>query len=216
MTLGNWHNRAIAARRSRVSCWAFASFSFVSPVCLQSNSAVRRGEIAMSKGRLRGRRLAIAGIVFGVFGCLFTIALFLPAVRSAREAARRAQCTNNLKQIGLALFNYEDIQGRLPAAAIADKDGRPLLSWRVAILPYLECSSLYSKFHLDEPWDSPSNLALLESMPLVYACPSDKARKPGMTGYLCRRRPWDSLPAEAQARASRGHYRRNAHHDRRR
>jgi prepilin-type processing-associated H-X9-DG protein len=179
--------------QSRYSGKAIASFLVGTCfffVCLTGAPAIEFGrqalrDIAMSKGRLRGRRLAIAGIVFGVIGCLFTIALFMPAVRSAREAARRTQCTNNLKQIGLALHTYHENEGRLPAAAITDKNGRPLLSWRVAILPYLEASSLYSKFRLDEPWDSPHNLALLEPMPLVYACPSDKERKPGMSDYLC-------------------------------
>ncbi len=140
-------------------------------------------DIKKSGGRLRGRKMAIAGIGLGLFGCLFTIALLLPLYRSAGAAAWCAQCTNNLKQIGLAIQIYEQANACLPPAAIVGKDGRPLLSWRVAILPYMEISSLYAKFHLDEPWDSPHNLALLESMPLVYACPADKTLKPGMTGY---------------------------------
>jgi prepilin-type processing-associated H-X9-DG protein len=107
----------------------------------------------------------------------------MPATRSAREAARRSQCVNNLKQIGLAMLNYESSNGCLPPAAITDTKGSPLLSWRVAILPYLECSPLYSNFHLDEPWDSPHNLSLLEPVPNVYACPSDRTLKPGMTNY---------------------------------
>ena len=141
------------------------------------------GEIERSGGRLKGKGMAVAGIVLGVIGCLLTVALFLPAFRSAREAARRAQCTNNLKQIGLAFHNYQEANGSLPPAAITDRNGKPLLCWRVAILPYLESSPLYSRFHLDEPWDSPHNLALLDPMPMVYACPSDRNRKPGMTGY---------------------------------
>ena len=64
------------------------------------------------------------------------VALLLPAVQSAREAARRAQCVNNLKQIALAMLNYESANGAFPKPAITDKDGKPLLSWRVAILPY--------------------------------------------------------------------------------
>jgi hypothetical protein len=127
--------------------------------------------------------VAIAGIVLGVIGCLCTVALILPAFRSADGAARRAQCVNNLKQIALAMHNYHDINGHLPPAAITDRDGKPLLSWRVAILPYLEASPLYSRFHLDEPWDSPHNLALLDAMPLTYACPGDSTLKSGMTGY---------------------------------
>jgi prepilin-type processing-associated H-X9-DG protein len=156
--------------------------------CLSGVPAILLGrqalsDIGLSGGRLRGRGMAIGGIIFGVIGCLATIAFFMPAVRSAREAARRAQCTNNLKQIGLAMHNYHEANARLPTAAITDKNGRPLLSWRVAILPYLESRDLYAQFHLDEPWDSPHNLSLLEAMPQVYACPSDNTLKPGMTGY---------------------------------
>ena len=90
---------------------------------------------------------------------------------------------NNLKQIGLAISEYHEAYGCLPAAAITDKNGKPLLSWRVATLPFLEASNLYPKFHLDEPWDSPHNLQLVEKMPYCYVCPSDKNRVPGMTGY---------------------------------
>src|SRR5262249_8990049 len=53
----------------------------------------------------------------------------------------------------------------------------------VAILPYFDPSTLYSKFRLDEPWDSPNNLAQLDQMPFIYGCPSDPTRKPGTTGY---------------------------------
>ena len=110
------------------------------------------------------------------------IALLLPAVQAAREAARRSQCVNNLKQIALAMHNYHSAFNTFPAAAIAGKDGKPLLSWRVAILPYIEQDALYHQFHLDEPWDSPNNKPLIEQMPKIYACPSDNP-EPGMTHY---------------------------------
>jgi prepilin-type processing-associated H-X9-DG protein len=158
----------------------FACLSGI-PAIFLGRQALR--DIRQSRGHLKGRRLAIAGIVFGLIGCLFTAALILPAIRSAGDAARRAQCTNNLKQIGLAIQNYNEAYGCLPPAAITDRAAKPLLSWRVAVLPFLEASPLFSRFHLDEPWDSPHNLSLLEPMPLVYACPSDRTRKPGTTGY---------------------------------
>ncbi len=82
------------------------------------------------------------------------------------------------------LAQYETLNGTLPPAAITDKGGKPLLSWRVAILPYVERNDLYLRFHLDEPWDSPHNLGLLEAMPILYACPSDRTLARGMTGYL--------------------------------
>lgn len=121
----------------------------------------------------------------GVLGGLVLFAAVVPVVRSARESARRGQCTNNLKQIGLALQGYHDAFGCFPPAAIVDRQGRPMLSWRVAILPYLGSAQQqqYSKFRLDEPWDSPHNLALVNDCPDVYACPSDPDMKPGMTGY---------------------------------
>ncbi len=93
-----------------------------------------------------------------------------------REA--REQSMNNLRFIGLAMHNYLQRHGRaFPPAAIR-KDGKPLLSWRVAILPYLEQEALYNKFHLDEPWDSPHNKPLLDEMPEVYA-PLSNAGKLG-------------------------------------
>jgi prepilin-type processing-associated H-X9-DG protein len=111
------------------------------------------------------------------------VALLLPAVQSAREAARRAQCVNNLKQIGLAMHNYLSANNTFPKPAITDKDGKPLLSWRVAILPYLEQQELYNKFHLDEPWDSPHNKALINEIPPTYVCPSRANVEPGTTTY---------------------------------
>ena len=111
-----------------------------------------------------------------------TIALLLPAVQSAREAARRAQCINNLKRIGLAFQDHESTFRTFPNN-IHGKDGKPLLSWRVAILPYLEQEPLYRRFKLDEPWDSPNNKPLLKEMPSTYACPSRSNLEPGLTTY---------------------------------
>ena len=111
------------------------------------------------------------------------MALLLPAVQSAREAARRAQCVNNLKQMGLAFHNYASAHGGFPPAAITARNGKRLLSWRVAILPYLDQGSLYEKFKLDEPWDSPHNKELLKYMPKIYECLSKPLPGEGMTCY---------------------------------
>jgi prepilin-type processing-associated H-X9-DG protein len=99
------------------------------------------------------------------------IALLLPAVQKVREAANRTKDANNLKHIALAMHTYHDRFGHLPAAAICSKDGKPLLSWRVALLPYLGEDNLVKQFRLDEPWDSPHNKALLPKMPKVYELP---------------------------------------------
>jgi hypothetical protein len=111
------------------------------------------------------------------------VALLLPAVQTAREAARRTQSMNNLRQMSLGILNYESAKKTLPNQAICDKDGKPLLSWRVEILPYLDQQELYNQFHLDEPWDSEHNRALIPQMPQVYANPNAKVTD-GTTNYL--------------------------------
>jgi prepilin-type processing-associated H-X9-DG protein len=112
------------------------------------------------------------------------IGLLLPAVQKVREAAARAQNSNNLRQMSLALINYSDANRRMPPAVVYDSDGKPLYSWRVLILPYIEENELYSEFHLDEPWDSPHNKALLPRMPKVYAVPGEwPPKEPYATHY---------------------------------
>ena len=100
------------------------------------------------------------------------VALLLPAVQAAREAARRMQSSNNLKQIALAMHMYHDANKVFPPRASYAADGTPLLSWRVHILPYIGEEALYKQFRLDEAWDSPHNKQLVEQMPSVYRNPS--------------------------------------------
>lgn len=142
-------------------------------------------------GSDRKRRRPFGGISpWFVWSLVVSLAvgLVMPAVSESVAHSRRDACTRNLKQIGLALHNYHSVYGAFPAAAITDPSGRPLLSWRVLILPYMEQSpigerSLYDEFHLDEPWDSPHNLALLDRMPPIFSCPADHSRW-GRTRYL--------------------------------
>jgi hypothetical protein len=95
-------------------------------------------------------------------------ALLLPAVQKVREAANRTKTSNNLKQIALAMHHYHDTFGTFPLPAITDRSGKPLLSWRVALLPFLGEDQLYQQFNRDEPWNGPTNLKLLSKMPKVY------------------------------------------------
>ena len=111
---------------------------------------------------------------------LILLAGFLmPYLGRPREAGRQVNCMANIKQITLAILNYEQEHGTLPPAYICDKQGRPIHSWRVLILPYLGEGMLYSKYKFDEPWDGPSNSKLLAEIPGVYRCPS--ARNDGVT-----------------------------------
>jgi Protein of unknown function (DUF1559) len=111
------------------------------------------------------------------------VALLLPAVQAAREAARRTQSANSMRRHGIALHNHVDTRQTLPTGYTVSNDGKPLLSWRVTMLPYLQERELYDQFHLDEPWDSPHNKQLIQKMPNIFRSPHSTA-KPGMTTYL--------------------------------
>jgi prepilin-type processing-associated H-X9-DG protein len=90
-------------------------------------------------------------------------------IAAVRAAAARATSQNNLKQIGLAMHSFHDAYKTLPAASGDGRLGKGQLSWRVAILPYIEEGALYNQFRLNEPWDSPHNIQLLNQMPRIYA-----------------------------------------------
>ena len=125
-------------------------------------------------------------------GLVLLVLLLLPATQTAREAARRSQCYNNLRQLGLALHNYHEEFGQFPPAAIGPHDvpRHRQFSWIVALLPYLEQSNLYQRLRRDLPWDHPHNRSLLGQTHLsVLSCPSDPSpRTPDdefqKTGYV--------------------------------
>ena len=126
---------------------------------------VERRRVRQSNGQLSGSGLAAWGIGMASVGAVFV--LFLPHGTNC-VAAPPAQARNNLKQIGLALENYRQDHGRFPPSAVYSPDGRPLYSWRVLILPYLEQKELYDEFERNEAWDSPHNVKLLARRPAVY------------------------------------------------
>lgn len=105
--------------------------------------------------------------------------LLIPAVQAARDAARRTRDRNSMKQLALAMHNYLDVHERFPAQATLSADGKPLLSWRVAVLPFLEEQELFDQFHHDEPWDSEHNLKIAQQMPAVYR--NDAVSAPNQT-----------------------------------
>lgn len=109
-----------------------------------------------------------------------------------REQSLKKKTANNLQQLMLAMFKYSDANLTFPPA-FTSKDGKPLLSWRVAILPYLDQKSLYEEFHLDEPWDSTHNKALIAKMPDVYSAPTSQHHD-GRTVYLTPRGDRTAFP----------------------
>ena len=94
------------------------------------------------------------------------------------EPSRRMQCSHHLKHIGIALHNYHDVYGSFPPAYIADANGKPMHSWRVLILPFLEQKPLYDSYSFDEPWDGPNNRKLHDVLVATYRCPTAHDKQP--------------------------------------
>jgi prepilin-type processing-associated H-X9-DG protein len=113
----------------------------------------------------------------------FLILIVLPPVTDRGRPYRRTECKNHFKQLALAMHNYHDKYGSFPPAYIADKNGRPMHSWRVLLLPFLEFDSLYKQYRFDEPWNGPHNRLLAEPAPSLFHCPSDTGTKTD-TSYL--------------------------------
>lgn len=128
------------------------------------------------------RAAAIVGLIILCGLCLSP----LLQTEYGRRMARRVACTNNLKQIAIALQGYHDAHGCFPPAYISDEGGRPMHSWRVLILPYIGQRALYEQYAFSEPWDGPNNRKLAGQIPSVYQCPSSNAAAGGRpaTSYL--------------------------------
>lgn len=123
-----------------------------------------------------GPPMLIIGLVVAVVALLvcggILAAILLPAAQSARSAARRMQSQNNLKQLGLALFMYENQYQALPPAVVRDANGQPLYSGFVLLLPFLEQGHIFDRFKKDEPWNSPHNSALSQIPIPVFLDPA--------------------------------------------
>lgn len=104
---------------------------------------------------------------------IVTLAILLPSVQSARESSRRGVCEHNLLQIWYGLDHYRRKHGDFPAASTADGGGKPLLSWRAALLPFLERNDVYRRMDQTKPWNDAVNQSATATPIHVYACPSD-------------------------------------------
>lgn len=107
-------------------------------------------------------------VVIAIIGIL--VSLLLPAVQGVREASRKTECLNNLKQIGLAVHSYEGVQMQIPPSRPADR----FLTWPVLLLPFLERESLHQQFDLNEPYVNQSPDVLREGTPVMF-CPSRRS-----------------------------------------
>ena len=163
-----------------VGCSIFAGI----PAIILGILALR--DIRRGRDSVRGQGTAITGIVLAGLGTMVSallMAQLLPVLQNLRTAVDRMMQREeprppmmHIQQLALAMHNYHAAFGTFPPASVYRKDGKPLYSWRVIILPYLKQDALYQQFHLDEPWDSPHNRPLLDSMPKAF---TRSARQPG-------------------------------------
>jgi len=144
-------------------------------------------DIRRSQGRTRGQGWAWTGIGISLAATF----LIMPAALLGRvlplvfETRNRTQSMQNLQKTALAMMQYHDDYARFPPTVVSTRDGKPLHSWRVMLLPYLGQKKLFDQFKLDEPWDSPANKPLLALMPPVYTPPGKGYPPPDYaTNYL--------------------------------
>jgi hypothetical protein len=109
------------------------------------------------------------------------VALLLPAIGAAREAAQRMHRSNNMKQVGLGMHNYHSAYNQLPFTVCANSSGEPTIGWRLAITPFVEGQPQWAAVNPDEAWDGPNNRLIAESPPSTFQV-IDAA--PGMTNIF--------------------------------
>lgn len=162
-------------------------------VLFQCNSYAQEKDMCSDPKTKSGFTLVELLVVIAIIAML--VSLLLPAVQSAREAARRSQCQNNIRQLVLALLNYETAQGTFPAGSLGTFGvTAPYYSTHTQLMPYFEENALVDAMNLDEsPW-STHNYALARTQPAVFLCPSDsqqgQATDMGFTNYHCNAGGW--------------------------
>lgn len=141
--------------------------------------------------RVPGEKTFFTKVIVKYIAAFVSVYIFLfiaaGVICSAPEAMMRMQCSNNLKQIGLAMWSYHDKYDSFPPEYTVDEEGNPLHSWRVLLLPYMDEDVLYQNINLDEPWNSEHNRQFHDLMPQIYSCRVDKRR--GATALLKKRFP---------------------------
>lgn len=132
------------------------------------------------------RRLLGCGTIVAL--CVLLAMVVFPGTGGVHRRGR-TQCMSQMRNVSFALQTYAtNNDGRLPPAYIADEHGKPMHSWRVLLLPYIEQQALYDKYRFDEPWNGPNNSKLAKFIPEIYRCPDEYKAGGGS-------QPWTSYVA---------------------
>jgi prepilin-type processing-associated H-X9-DG protein len=123
-----------------------------------------------------GLALLLAVLVSLMLGAFYN-RVIIPAMINS-------ECSHQVRMISMALQGYHDTHGSFPPAYIADENGRPMHSWRVLILPYLDQDNIYGRYNFDEPWDGPNNSKLAAQMPYYFQCLLDPAKGGPQTSFV--------------------------------
>ena len=173
-----------------IALYGLYQLIFIGPACwiideafTQLWSRVR----AFRDGDARTARFQFSLAALGV--CLTVIPLVIPAVvkthdLQGRDLARYQQTYYNLRSILIAMQNYQEVYGTFPPAYVSDRRGKPMHSWRVLLLSFLDEKPLYEKYRLHEAWDSPHNRALASRTPETYVSNYPRVRREGNTGFV--------------------------------
>jgi hypothetical protein len=160
----------------------FLPFVVISCLVTIPLSRLAQNDVQKSQGTLGCKRWALAGLTAACVG--LSLGAVPPTVEVVSDRQHLHAAQSHLKQIGLALFAYSDLNdGKFPPPVVRSESGKPLYSWRVLLLPQLGEEELFSAFHLDEAWDSAHNAALLSRMPKVYESSGMVTGEPNSTYY---------------------------------
>lgn len=163
------------------------TFEFERTSADREPAATAAGEVALAPMAARRSRFrAWSSTTLAIVLLSFLGWWFADSVLRAREAARASQCRGHLKGLAVALHSYADTYGSFPPPYIADENGRPLHSWRVLLLPFIDQQKLYEQYRFDEPWDGPNNRKLHAATIALYNCPTrfSPGEESPITSYL--------------------------------